>query len=118
MNELYLSVTFLTIKLYPVAAITANVISNTPEREASKVKFLFKIMISTPENETMLPIIFIMLSFSLKKMNANMGTNIGMVEIITDAVVAETRCKPNVSPKKYKNGSKKASSANNLISFL
>ena len=41
-----------------------------------------------------------------------------MVAIITEASDAETRCNPKFSPKKYKNGLKRADNKKNLISFL
>lgn len=41
-----------------------------------------------------------------------MAVNTGMVEIIKADIVGLTRCKPKVSPIKYRKGSKKASKAN------
>jgi len=110
---LYLSASFLTITEYPTAEKTARIRKRIPiECEMSNPPFS-KTTSNAPGIVIKIPKIFTGEIFSLKKRIPAIIAKTGMVEIITELIVTElTYCKPNVSPIKYKKGSKKESRMN------
>ena len=63
---------------------------------------------ATPTTDKNIPIILSNDIFSFRKKYATIGVKSGIVPIIIPAVEASTLVSPLVSPKKYRNGSKRA----------
>jgi hypothetical protein len=71
-----------------------------------------------PTKEIRIPKILILLNLSLKAIKAEMGVNKGMVAMITELMVGDTRSSPKLSPMKYKKGLKKVESIRSLKCFI
>jgi len=91
---LYLCVNLPIIAAYPKAVNTAQNSNKMPLTEPSKCNSLPKTTISTPINDTKIPAIFNFEILLCKNRYATIGVKIGMVAIITDATVEETRLTP------------------------
>lgn len=85
---------FLRTKVYPIAAATANDSIPIPNGEALMASPLLKITNPTPNIETRIPNIFILVIFSFKKKDEVNDVNNGIVAIITAARVDETNFIP------------------------
>ncbi len=99
-----------------MAANTAIKTSRIPYRGAFRLKSFSSMIVRTPANEITIPRMFSLVIFVLKKKRSAMGAKRGIVEIITAPIVEDTTVSPKLSPRKYINGSKNASSMNHLIS--
>lgn len=64
-----------------------------------------------------IPVIFSFDKRSFKNMKAAKSENTGMVAIITADIVGDENFTPKLSPKKYKNGLKKADAKNSFMSL-
>jgi hypothetical protein len=75
-------------------------------------------MITIPKNERSIPTMFITGSFSLSVYRATSGVNRGIVPMTTAHIVGVEYFSPKFSPRKYKNGLKRAVIRNRRMSFL
>lgn len=83
-NGLYNNVNFLKEIEYATATITALNKKMTPFNDTVNSKFLFNNMNITPKNEMMNPAMFQGVSLSLRKKNAAIGVNRGIVAMIAE----------------------------------
>ena len=83
-SGLYNNVNFLKEIEYATATITALNKKMTPFNDTVNSKFLFNNMNITPKNEMMNPAMFQGVSLSLRKKNAAIGVNRGIVAMIAE----------------------------------
>ena len=83
-SGLYNNVNFLKEIEYATATITALNKKMTPFNDTVNSKFLFNNMNITPKNEMMNPAMFQGVSLSLRKKNAAIGVNRGIVAMMAE----------------------------------
>ena len=109
----YSSGIFFTATVQPNVASIATPSSISPSGETCMLRLMSKVIIATPITESTMPTMLSFEILSFRKMQATIGVKSGIVPIIIPAVEASTFVSPFVSPRKYRKGSKKASTMNN-----
>ena len=107
-NTEYSSGIFFTATVYPNVASIATPRSISPSGDTCMLRLASNVIIATPTTDSTMPAMLSFVIFSFRKIYATIGVKSGIVPMIIPAVDASTRVSPLVSPRKYRNGSKKA----------